>query len=110
MGENNFLSPPSLQGGTRPGALLTEVDIPSATYPPQILHSQVSVTGEGLQVDPESLRAGFNPILVSPQPLLLQPWKPHAPQQPCLEQGIPPWAPTLLQGNEATHWVLDLLS
>lgn len=109
MGENT-LSPPSLQGGTQPEALLTQVDIPSATYPPQILHSQVSLTGEGLQVDPKSLGAGFNLILVSPQPLLLQPWKPCAPQQPCLEQGIPPWAPTVLQGNEATHWVLGLLS
>lgn len=90
MGQNNFVSPPSLYGGTQPGVQLTQVDIPSVTYPPQILHSWVSVTGEGLQVDPESLRAGLDPILLSPQPLLLQPWKPRAPQQPCLEQGIPP--------------------
>lgn len=42
------------------------------------------------------------PSSSQPQPLLLQPWKPRPPQQPCLEQGIPPWAPTVLQGNETT--------
>lgn len=104
MGENSFLSPLSLQGGTQAGALLTQVDIPSATHPHQIPLSQVqvSVTAGGLQVDPKSLGAGFNPFLVSPQPLLLQPWKPRAPQQPCLEQGEHPEHPLC---NHMRSWV-----
>lgn len=56
-----------------------QVRIPSAAYPPQIFHNEVSVTGEDFQADPEALRAGSNPILLSVQSLLLQPWKPRVP-------------------------------
>lgn len=67
-GQTDVLSPPSLQAGAQPGMLLTQVGFPSATYPPQTLHSWASATGEDLQGGPEALRAGNNPILLPRQP------------------------------------------
>lgn len=103
-GEKNFLSPPSLQGSTRPGVLLTQVDIPSATHPPQILHRQVqvSVTGEG-----GSSGSWISDSRIQPHPCLTTSTAAAAlgttgTQEPCLEQDIPPWAPTVLQDSEAT--------